>query len=272
MRTADGGSPNVIRPGTSISRCSASWACTCSSACSYLLLFFRIVNAGPRRTRAARRRRRRAPRPREDVVMQHDLVRRPGADARPSTPSSTASTSASARCTCSLARTDARARSGHRTRSARSGTATRSGCSRRAARCSSRSPPLYAAASAASISALMIVLWLLCGAASAIEFRHQIDHPLWRARVGRRLLASSVLLALLFGVALGNVVRGVPFERRRLLLAAALPHPELVRAARRRLRTRSCSSPTGRASSRGEPRVTSPRGPPAWRGGCGGPS
>ena len=55
------------------------------------------------------------------------------------------------------------------------------------------------------------MLWLLVGRGLALELRHQIDNPLWRARVRRRVLRSRPpALALVFGVALGNVVRGVP--------------------------------------------------------------
>jgi cytochrome d ubiquinol oxidase subunit II len=45
-----------------------------------------------------------------------------------------------------------------------------------------------------------------------IEFRHQVDHDLWKHAWDMVFSAASALLALLFGVALGNVLRGVPLD------------------------------------------------------------
>ena len=44
----------------------------------------------------------------------------------------------------------------------------------------------------------------------AKELRHQIDHPLWRVACDAVLWLSSAALGFTFGIALGNVVRGVP--------------------------------------------------------------
>ncbi len=59
----------------------------------------------------------------------------------------------------------------------------------------------------------MIVLWLLILRGIAIEFRNHIDslvwHPLWDAVFA----GASGLLAIFFGAALGNVVRGVPLDK-----------------------------------------------------------
>jgi hypothetical protein len=57
---------------------------------------------------------------------------------------------------------------------------------------------------------LILVLWLLIGRGLGIEIRHQIDHPLWRIAWDTVFWLSSAALALVFGVALGKVVRGVP--------------------------------------------------------------
>jgi cytochrome d ubiquinol oxidase subunit II len=57
---------------------------------------------------------------------------------------------------------------------------------------------------------LIIVLWLLVGRGLALELRHQLDNPLWRSACDTVFSFSSAALALVFGVALGNVVRGVP--------------------------------------------------------------
>ena len=71
-------------------------------------------------------------------------------------------------------------------------------------------PKAYAAAFSGMYFGLIIVLWLLVGRGLALELRHQIDHPLWRTACDTVFGLSSAGLALVFGVALGNVVRGVP--------------------------------------------------------------
>jgi len=59
---------------------------------------------------------------------------------------------------------------------------------------------------------LMIVLWLLMGRGIALEFRHHIVDPLWQGAWDVVFSVSSLLLALLYGVAVGNVVTGVPID------------------------------------------------------------
>jgi len=71
-------------------------------------------------------------------------------------------------------------------------------------------PKAYASAFSGLYFGLIIVLWLLLGRGLALELRHQIDHPLWRTACDTVFSLSSAALALVFGVALGNVVRGVP--------------------------------------------------------------
>ncbi len=60
--------------------------------------------------------------------------------------------------------------------------------------------------------AIFLVLWCLIGRGVAIEFRHQIHAPMWAAFWDAIFTVASALLALFFGVALGNVVRGVPLD------------------------------------------------------------
>jgi len=71
-------------------------------------------------------------------------------------------------------------------------------------------PRAYAAAFSGFYLPLMIVLWLLVLRGLGIEFRAQWDNPLWRAFLDAAFAFSSTVLALVLGVALGNVVRGVP--------------------------------------------------------------
>jgi cytochrome d ubiquinol oxidase subunit II len=73
-------------------------------------------------------------------------------------------------------------------------------------------PRLYASSFSGFYLALMIVLWLLVLRGLGIEFRHQIDHELWQHGWDVTFSLASLLLALLFGVALGNVLRGVPLD------------------------------------------------------------
>jgi len=74
-------------------------------------------------------------------------------------------------------------------------------------------PALYAAAFSGFYLALMIVLWLLILRGIAIELRNHVEGNLWKPFWDLVFGASSTLLALLFGVALGNVVRGVPLDK-----------------------------------------------------------
>jgi cytochrome d ubiquinol oxidase subunit II len=73
-------------------------------------------------------------------------------------------------------------------------------------------PVLYATAFSGFYLPLMMVLWLLIGRALGIEFRDQIESPAWQPLWDVVFAVSSALLALFFGVALGNVVRGVPLD------------------------------------------------------------
>jgi cytochrome d ubiquinol oxidase subunit II len=58
----------------------------------------------------------------------------------------------------------------------------------------------------------MMVLWLLILRGMSIELRNHIDDPVWKPFWDAGFMGSSALLAILFGVALGNVVRGVPLD------------------------------------------------------------
>jgi cytochrome d ubiquinol oxidase subunit II len=74
-------------------------------------------------------------------------------------------------------------------------------------------PGLYASAFSGFYLALMVVLWLLMLRGISIEFRGHIDSPLWRSFWDAVLCGSSALIAIFYGAALGNVVRGVPLNR-----------------------------------------------------------
>jgi cytochrome bd ubiquinol oxidase subunit II len=71
-------------------------------------------------------------------------------------------------------------------------------------------PLLYASAFSGFYLALMMVLWLLILRGVAIELRMQVENTVWRAFFDGLFFCSSLLLAVFFGAALGNVIRGVP--------------------------------------------------------------
>lgn len=73
-------------------------------------------------------------------------------------------------------------------------------------------PVLYAASFSGFYLKLMIVLWLLVIRGVAIEMRTHFSHALWGTFWDGAFFLGSLLLALLFGVALANVIRGVPLD------------------------------------------------------------
>jgi cytochrome d ubiquinol oxidase subunit II len=58
--------------------------------------------------------------------------------------------------------------------------------------------------------AIFLIVWGLILRAVAIEFRSHLTEPLWRGFWDATFAGASALLAVLFGVALGNIIRGVP--------------------------------------------------------------
>ncbi|MDP9148592.1 MAG: cytochrome d ubiquinol oxidase subunit II [Myxococcota bacterium] len=73
-------------------------------------------------------------------------------------------------------------------------------------------PRAYAVALSGLYLPLTMVLWLLVFRGIAIELRSQLTHPLWRAGWDGVFALASAALAFVAGVALGNVVRGVPID------------------------------------------------------------
>jgi cytochrome d ubiquinol oxidase subunit II len=74
-------------------------------------------------------------------------------------------------------------------------------------------PLVYASAFSGFYLPFMVVLWLLMFRGIALELRGHIANELWYRFFDVTFALASGLLALLFGVALGNVVRGVPLGR-----------------------------------------------------------
>jgi cytochrome bd ubiquinol oxidase subunit II len=71
-------------------------------------------------------------------------------------------------------------------------------------------PRVYASGFSGFYLALMVVLWLLILRGVSIEFRNQVSDPLWKTLWDAGFWMGSLLLALLLGVALGNVIHGLP--------------------------------------------------------------
>ena len=74
-------------------------------------------------------------------------------------------------------------------------------------------PALYASSFSGFYLPLMIVLWLLILRGISIEFRNHIQSLVWQPLWDAVFAGASALLAIFFGAALGNVVRGVPLDR-----------------------------------------------------------
>jgi len=73
-------------------------------------------------------------------------------------------------------------------------------------------PALYASGFSGFYLPLIMVLWLLILRGTSIEFRSHIKSDVWQPMLDFVFCASSLLLAVFFGAALGNVVRGVPLD------------------------------------------------------------
>jgi cytochrome bd ubiquinol oxidase subunit II len=73
-------------------------------------------------------------------------------------------------------------------------------------------PGLYASSFSGFYLPLMIVLWLLILRGVAVEFRNHLDNPIWRPFFDALFMGASALLAIFYGAALGNVIRGVPLD------------------------------------------------------------
>jgi cytochrome bd ubiquinol oxidase subunit II len=73
-------------------------------------------------------------------------------------------------------------------------------------------PLLYASSFSGFYLPLIIVLWLLMLRGVGIEFRSHLQDGVWTSFFDAIFSVASILLAVFFGAALGNVVRGVPLN------------------------------------------------------------
>ncbi|MBC8489410.1 MAG: cytochrome d ubiquinol oxidase subunit II [Bacteroidetes bacterium] len=73
-------------------------------------------------------------------------------------------------------------------------------------------PIVYATVFSAFYLALMLVLFALIFRAVSLEFRGKVNSPRWRRAWDWAFGLGSLLPAVLFGVAIGNIVRGIPID------------------------------------------------------------
>jgi cytochrome bd ubiquinol oxidase subunit II len=73
-------------------------------------------------------------------------------------------------------------------------------------------PHAYAAGFSGFYLPLMFALWLLIARGIAIEFRSKEEHPLWHSFWDALFFGASAGMAFVLGVALANVIRGVPLD------------------------------------------------------------
>jgi cytochrome bd ubiquinol oxidase subunit II len=73
-------------------------------------------------------------------------------------------------------------------------------------------PTLFASSFSGFYLPLMMVLWLLILRGTAVEFRSHVGTEIWVSFWDALFQVSGILLAVFYGAALGNVVRGVPLD------------------------------------------------------------
>lgn len=75
-------------------------------------------------------------------------------------------------------------------------------------------PKAYASSFSGFYLPFIVVLWLLMGRGIAMELRSHFPSEIWHAFWDTCFAVSSALLILLFGVALGNLLHGLPLDDR----------------------------------------------------------
>lgn len=81
-------------------------------------------------------------------------------------------------------------------------------------------PVLYASSFSGFYLPLIIVLWLLMVRGVSIELRSRIPNPVWASFWDGMFFIGSALLAIFYGAALGNVMRGVPLDKSNTFFEA----------------------------------------------------
>ena len=80
-------------------------------------------------------------------------------------------------------------------------------------------PMVYAAAFSGFYMAMLLVLFALFFRPVGFDYRSKLDNPKWRSAWDWALFAGGAIPALIFGVAFGNLLQGVPFHLDEILRA-----------------------------------------------------
>ena len=83
-------------------------------------------------------------------------------------------------------------------------------------------PEWYATLFSGFFLPLLVILLALIVRGLAFEYRAKQDSPRWRARWDLAIIVGSTVPALLWGVAFGNIVRGVKIDSHHILRASLL--------------------------------------------------
>jgi len=78
-------------------------------------------------------------------------------------------------------------------------------------------PMVYAAAFSGFYMAMLLVLFALFFRPVGFDYRSKLDNPKWRSAWDWGLFAGGAVPALIFGVAFGNLLQGVPFGLDEML-------------------------------------------------------
>lgn len=75
-------------------------------------------------------------------------------------------------------------------------------------------PEAYATIFSGFYLAFMVLLFALIFRAVSLEFRSKVESPVWRSAWGGGFFLSSLVAPFLFGVAVGNLLNGIPLSLR----------------------------------------------------------
>lgn len=73
-------------------------------------------------------------------------------------------------------------------------------------------PLVYATAFSVLYFAMLALVWALLFRPVGLDYRSKVSHPAWRRGWDRGLFAGGALPPLIFGIAFGNLLLGVPFR------------------------------------------------------------
>lgn len=85
-------------------------------------------------------------------------------------------------------------------------------------------PLVYATAFSGFYFALLAVLWALFLRPVGFDYRSKLADPRWRSSWDWGLFIGGAVPSLVFGVAIGNVIQGVPFHYDEIMLAHYTGH------------------------------------------------